>query len=403
MARAQTPTWLSLDRWAEIIGVNPLAFNSLDSNTLFPGTHCGNVWMQYAWQFADQTSREDVAQAIREAEDAISNAVGYALLPSWVTAERQPITRPADPTLLNVTGRNILGFRKSVQTNQGYVLSGGFRGSTVIQAGAAVVRTDEDGDSYAETMTVTVPTTVTDPDDIRVYFPNQDASPEWEVRPIKVALAGGNAVITFKSWLLVDPNLQNKIGANAINAENAASYLSTVDVYRIYNDPSVQIQMLWEECGGCCGGCVACQMGSQYGCMQVRDNRLGHMAYSPANWNSEEQEFETAEYSACREPDRAMLWYYAGWQGNVDRPRNNLDPYWESAIAYFAASLLDRPTCGCSNVTEFIKRWRTDRAETTVEHSFQLTNTQMDNNFGSTAGAWYAWQRTRQPNRKIGR
>ena len=406
MARSQTRTWLSLDRWAEIIGVSPLHFNGLDSSILKPAIVCGDAWQQYAWQHADQVSREDVGIAIRDAERKIAGEVGYNLLPDWTVDERHRTVRPSDP-LFYSNGVNVRGQRKSIDANWGYLISGGIKGKTIIEAGAAVVRSDEDGDGYDETMTVTAPTTVTSLDEIRVFYPGENGSELWEVRPIKVSLLANVATITFKSWQLVDPTLQERINANAIDAEAAGSYLTTVDVYRIFNDPQYQVEMLWEQpfCASCGGtGCTECTEGSQNGCLMVRDNRLGTVVYSPATWDAEDQSFDQSEYWTPRDPDRLRLWYYSGWQDTqLERPRNNLDPYWETAIAYYAASLLDRPTCGCSNVTEFVKMWRKDKALVNEDGSFQITQSQMDNNFGSREGALYAFRRTREPQRKIGK
>lgn len=97
MARASTLTWLSLDRWAEIVGLNPLHFNGI-TTLLTPDSACNSgedVWKQYPYQDAGKISREDLAEAIRDAENQIANYVGYNLLPDWVIDERHTTTRPA--------------------------------------------------------------------------------------------------------------------------------------------------------------------------------------------------------------------------------------------------------------------------------------------------------------------
>ena len=47
MARARTVTKLSLDRWAQIIGINPLHFSQVQ---IEPPTVCAQPWMQYEGQ-----------------------------------------------------------------------------------------------------------------------------------------------------------------------------------------------------------------------------------------------------------------------------------------------------------------------------------------------------------------
>jgi len=410
MARAITRTWLPLDRWFEIIGVNPIFGNGMDSSTLFPTTRCDDAWQQFSWQHADQISREDLARVIRQAELRIAGEIGYNLIPDWSIDERHRTQRPADPSLFSSNALNIRGQRKSVEAKWGFVISGGRKASTLIQAGVTVTRSDEDGDSYNELMTVSVITSVTDPDDIRVYYPGESGNDAWEIRPIDVSISGGTATITFKSWQLVDPELQSAINAEAIDADANASYLTTVDVYRVYNDPQTQVQLLWEGegpgvCASCSGtGCAQCTIDTQYGCLTVRDDRLAILAYAPATWDADDEEFDDVAYAVARDPERLRLWYYSGWQDkNLSRPRNEMDYYWEHVVAYYAASLLDRPLCGCSNITGLVKKLQRDHALSNDDGSFALTASQMDNNFGTTEGALIAFRATREPERRIGR
>lgn len=168
MARSEIKTWLSLDEWAKIIGINPLHFNGL-SSTLFNNNVCGDVWFQYAWQHSDRVGREDVALAINEAEQEISREVGYNLMPDWTIEERLPYTRPIVPGSYNLTGTNPRGMMKSVELRKGHVISGGVRAKTAIELGSAVVRSDPNGDGYSELCTVTVATTVTEESEIHAY------------------------------------------------------------------------------------------------------------------------------------------------------------------------------------------------------------------------------------------
>lgn len=146
MARAETKTWLSLDRWAEIVGINPIHFNQLAS-TEFPDL-CGQPWYQFDWQDADRVGREAIAQAIRLAERRMSKYLGYNLLPDW-TDEIVKTPRPASPELFG-NAINPRWARKSVNASKSHIISGGIKASTLIEAGAAIVRTDGDADTYKE-------------------------------------------------------------------------------------------------------------------------------------------------------------------------------------------------------------------------------------------------------------
>lgn len=399
MAGSDVRTWLPLDRWAEIIGLNPLHFNQLSHGTLLPNSVCGDVWFQHSWQHSDRVGREDIAMAIQEAERAIAAEIGYNLLPDWTVQERIPFPEPGIPGLFSLDGRNPRGLYQSIELPRGHVISGGVMAVVVIQAGAAVVRTDEDGDGWSETATVTVPTSVTDANEVKVYYPGHGGVSAFEVRPCSVAIFGGNAVITFKIWQLVAHANFEKINPDPVDAAQAGNFETTVDVFRVYNEPSTQVQFMWENDGSdCCGSCVACQFSTQAGCFHLRDARLGLAVPVPASWDAATSTFTEQEWTACRAPDQVRFWYYSGFRNMaLARPNVQMDPFLEYAVAYYAASKLDRPVCGCSNVQQFIDHWRQDMMFTKEpDAQINVTAELMSNRFGTTQGAIYAYKRVHQ-------
>jgi hypothetical protein len=286
-----------------------------------------------------------------------------------------------------------------VEARRGHLISGGIKTKVLVEAGAAVVRTSEDGDTYNETCTVIVPVTFTTIDEVHVYYSTKSGEDSWEIRPITVAISGGNATIRFKAWQIPVWESLEVPNAQPLDADNVADYESTVDVYRVYNDPSTQLQFMWENtgdiaCASCCGSCVACQFGTQAGCFHLRDARLGILVPAPGSWNAQTEIFDSAEWSVCREPDQVRLWYYSGYlDHNVARPYAELSPYWKYAIAYFAASKFDRPVCGCSNVASFVDKWRRDAAfESMNDGGFKVTAEMMSNKLGTSMGALYAYK-----------
>lgn len=405
MARASTRTWLSLDRFAQIIGIHPLNFNQLSSNTLIPNNVCGDAFFQHDWQHSDRLGRETIAMAIRQAEMEITQEAGYNLMPEWTVDERLAYPHPAVPGAFGSSlNPNWLG--KSVETRRGHVISGGIRTKTLIEAGASIARQDDDVDNYAETCVVNVATTVTDANEIRAYYPGKSGDDTWEIRPIRVSISGGFANIQFYAWQISAANQMEAINPEVLDADDATSYETTIDVYRLYNDPQTQAQFLWEDCsssnGDCCGGCVACQFGSQNGCFKTRDPRMGFVVPSPGTWNSTDSQFDYAEWSACREPDQVRLWYYSGYRDStLARPYADLAPYWEYAIAYYACSKFERPVCGCSNVNQFVEKWRTDIAFSSEAGSYVSTPEMLANRLGTSVGAIYAWKRIQQNGMRV--
>ena len=407
MAVSETKTWLSLSDWASIIGVNPLHFAGL-SSTKFNNNVCGDVWFQYAWQHSDRVGREEVAQAIQEAEQEISREVGYNLMPDWTIEERLNYKRPIVPGVYNLSGTNPRGMLKSVELRKGHVISGGVRAKTAIELGSAVVRTDPNGDGYSELCTVSVATTVTDANEIHAYYAGKSGADRWEIRPIDVSISVGVATITFKSWQVVENSALDTFDAEPLDGDIAGSYETTIDVYRVYNDPATQVQFMWENAPGltCCSTCDACTLGTQAGCFHLRDPRLGFAVPAPASWNSTNEDFDTSEWTTCREPDQVRFWYYSGYQDKqLDRYNVTMSPYWKYAVAFFAASKLDRAVCGCSNVANFIDKWRFDVMTSTygngVGVSVNITPEQLTNRLGTTRGALYAWKRINQEGMRI--
>lgn len=403
MARSDFVTWLPLDRWAAIMGIDPFSFNQLSSDTIHPNNSCGDVWFSKSWQHSDRVGRDDVAMAIQQAEQEISREVGYNLVPDWTLAERLPYPRPGQPGVFNTWGTNPQGFFKSVETSKGHIISGGVRTKTLIEAGVAVVRTDADNDTiFAELCTVTVATSVADTNEIHVYFPGHSGNDAWEIRPITVSISGGVATITYKAWQSADNDLQESIPAAPLDALVAENFAQTVDVYRVWNDPSTQVQFMWENfaspCGNC-GTCATCQMEAQAGCFHLRDQRIGIVVPAPGTWDATTSTFTTSEFSALREPDQIRIWYYSGYvDQHLPRPYVEMSPLFEYAVAYYAASKLDRPVCGCSNISEFIEHWRLDQMFSSLNSGgFNVTQEFAGNRLGTSVGAFYAYRRIHQP------
>jgi hypothetical protein len=319
-------------------------------------------------------------------------------------------TRPSFRELYNRAGRNVRGQRVSLQLQRGYVLTGGVRLKEGIET-AAVTRSDSNGDGYDDLCTVSVGVGFTDTNQIRVYYPGESGAYQWEIRPINVSIASNIATITFNSWQIVDPDTQRSISQSPdlIDAEVAGNYLSTVDVYRVRNDPQTQVTFLWEEAATICAcgsTCINCQLNTQTGCFHIRNDRLGLVAASPGEWNAANQQFSSLDWNdeECRAPDQALIHYYSGWlDSKIERPYVEMDSYWEYAVAYYAASLLDKDSCSCSNAAEFIHKWRVD-----VAHAGQQTGVwdktvdQLANRLGTTKGALFAINSIRQPGRRIG-
>lgn len=407
MARAETVTKLPLSTWARIMGIHPLHFEGVNIAT---NPHCSQIIMQHDWQNNSAVSREQIAMAIAEAEIKIENYLGYRLMPSWEVDEWRPAVRPFVPELIKYNTSDVRGFKDTVRANWGYMISGGIRSKELIEADAAIVYSDENGDSYFERATVTVPTSVLDKNEIAVYYPGKEGSDEWQIRPIDVVIANGNATITFRRELAVLEELHESFDAHEeeIDGFEDNNFLEQVDVYRVYNDPQTQASFLWEPmntwCGTCGGdGCENCAYSVQTGCLVLRgDPRQSIVGYSPGSWNADEEIFDTESWTLGRSPDIVRLYYYSGWRKKDQRYVSRLDPQWERAIAYMATAMLERPPCEC--MSDNWNKWRQDI--TLREGSedgqpiyrepgsgFSIIRGISDNPFGTRRGEIYAWRK----------
>lgn len=409
MSSASTLTKLPIYRWAQIMGIHPLHFCGVYVNA---PTVCSQPWMKYAHQANDRVGREDIAMAIAEAEANLERYLGYRVLPSWEVDEWQPSERPWRPELFNLSVTDLRGFQQVTQADWGYIVAGGVRLKTLIDDAVAIVYTDNDGDGYAETATITTAVTFTAADELAIYFPVAGpvlsaGADEWRVRPIRASISGGVATIALRREQLVAPAQQETIVPDAgdshmrgVDGLVNGNFVTTVDVYRVRNDPQQQAYFLWEPrgCEACNGtGCTICSFATQTGCLLPRDKpRQSIVAYRPATWNATTLVFDTAAWAVGRQPDLIRLWYYAGWQAR-DRafPLRDMDTMFEHMIAYYAAGLLERPICECNNVRAFVEKWQADMAVEPEGVQYKIREKELENPFGTTRGALYAWRRVK--------
>lgn len=373
MARSDiTYTWLPLDEWGRIMGYNLWEFNNWVRSSS-DKRDCGATWFQNANQ-SDNVSRDELAVAIQTAEQLIADYVGYNLLPTWDRTEVIPQRFKVPGYTSNV---NVFNRPKSIKLPKAQVYALGQMAKTIILADAAITRISLDGDTFLETASVTVPNlTDVDPNEVRVYYPNTDGSDGWEIRPIKIS---GN-VITFPAYLIPKRNLIDGFVAEPINSANDANYLTVVDVYRVYNDTTNQATLVYNEQP--CINPPDCTKTITTNCGYVTDGELGYVVYNPLLYV---------------EPDQVWVNYYSGARGNLTRALVEIDPYWQTAIAYLAAGLIDKELhncCGGKN-PQLASKWQDQLDERTVgKRAFLATQFMTENPFGLlTRGAWFAYQR----------
>jgi len=432
MARASTPTLLSLDRWQQIMGYAPPGFNSAYSDIIFPGDlNCRTLW-QHEWQDHDAVSREEIAREIAQAEQDIANYMGWWPGPRWIAQDVKMYPRFHRPEYFEAGNINVRGQLKGIKTAYGKIIEPGQRAVTYISTAEAQgvpcskTFSDEDGDGFDETVTISCTgVTTTDECEIKVYFADHDGDPEWEIRPARTKnITAGTFTATFYAWQLIDPVLWEAFplhaegGTPPVNLDDNDSYVTEVDIYREYNDPTATSAVFyWEPepgsiSGGicsCCGGtgCTCCTLTEQEGCATIRNAELGILTLAPATYSEDDGAWAASSWSVCRNPDEVKMYYYCGNLSELNRAGRRCDglsDQWARVIAHLAASRLRRPLCDCSGVSSLVDWLQTDMAMSTREQSYTVLWDDLSNPFGTRRGEMEAYRHCRslEPGRITG-
>jgi hypothetical protein len=374
MARASIKTLLPLDRFAQVVGVNPLHFNGVYLDNLEAQT-CDQPMMQHTWQDSGRVGREAVAQAIADAEATLAQYLGYPVAPQWIREEQIRWPRGiAEATRLN---EDLRSRPMAVQLANGFLHYGGRETFSLIQADAAVAYDDLDGDLYAESARITVATSVIDPEEISLRYAGRDDT--YEIRPITVVIGDGNAVIRCRREQLVKLALQEALQANGVDGSNDDNFETVVDVYRRYNDPDEAVSFEWDETD-----CNTLTTTVTTGTLIVRDGRLGSAAPRVIT-------------TIGRLPDRAYAWYRAGWRDTASpRSFTSMDPRWERAIAYLVLASVNKPMCACQQLEAQSNYWREDLAFGGGDTGSFRLGRMLDCPLGTTRAAIYAWRLVQQ-------
>jgi len=423
MATASIYTGLSLNRYASILGINPMHFAGASADEYFPlRTRCSDIWQQHSWQFADSVSREDLALAIDEAEQDIARELGFWPYPKWFAQEVHQTPRFHRREYFRQRGFGVRAVRTSVTADFGRIIQAGVRAVTKVGtatlAAGMLTYTDADGDGFRERATITLPTTYTDVSGLKVYQTGEGGVQVSEIRdPHYRATSDGAITFYFWAWQLIDPALweipphglidQSPVAIDLAGlAEVLPDYsnlVDSVDVYREYttstDEPSAEFY--WEPLPGC----EPCELATQTGCLHVRDANLGIVVPSPATYSDDDEEWQTASWAESREPDFVKIWYRAGFlDGKFLAGRANPANYtiWDQPVAWLATARLERPFCSCGNVTALGNRFREDLAFV-GESSHQVDPLLLSNPFGTLRGEVMAWQKVNRARGKVPR
>ena len=225
-----------LNRYATIMRINEFNFNQVSGKSAPLNSPC-EVWIQ--------PQRDTVAQALYQAGNEIAAALSFYPRPVWLSE----IFR---------LGKGWPYTAQEFYTKYKYVEAYGQKATTLITTNVAVVYSDVNGDGVDDTATITGATSITNPNELQIFFTVADgaiaaADERWQIEPLTVTISGGNFTAVGSRALFVKPSVwktpfqtsdPNALIHNNVDIQIAANFITQVDVYRVYNDTTVQAQLL---------------------------------------------------------------------------------------------------------------------------------------------------------------
>lgn len=340
---------VSLSRYAQVLNYEEAAFW---------GVVTENRWQRGGGPLWKEGDRLIIQLALAQAQQQIEAFIGYPLCKTWVTGRVQDVynhdIRWVDQQRMRCAGTTVTKYPRLIEP--------GIRATEMIEEDATLTF----GEKIATVGPIAV--TFTDPREVKVYYPDS----ERRIQPSRVVISGGNLTIQIPRYRLVITDLLNT-PEGGIAYEPLENFLSTVDVVRLYTDPSTQAIFVRPNCrnNNCYGGCTEC---TQTGCIYMLDPEIGFVNVSPAVWDEETETWNARNvcgtgYSLVR------LNYACGIE--------YLTPEAEKIIISLAHSKLYGPPCGSDALADL---WKKDN-----EIPRMLTRERINCPFGMANGAWNAY------------
>lgn len=249
---------LSLDRWQELMtNICECSFNGVRREDTGECCYCKEIWTQ--------SDRNALATVIGQAEEMREAELGYHLSPKYLVDELNPFVRP------------LILKRK-------FLVSIGVRATTDIALSTPI--TLSVGGVINDPVTLVIPTTVTVPGEIKVYY----AGTTTAITPSSVKIAGGNATIKIPRCRLL--KMENVTDCEPFpNYIDDANFVTTVDVKRVYTNTTVGNDLVWDnDCCPVCDDTIAETTQSLYSKidnsrLSIVQWKLGH--YASGAWHSD--------------------------------------------------------------------------------------------------------------------
>lgn len=405
MSRSDYYTSLTLDRFARVMGINPLSFNGawltgIDNPMAVSGNQCSDIWFQYSWQSHDQVSRDDLAREIDVSEEQIRDFIGYHFTPTWITEEIHEYSPHNLEHYYGTTGINSMGGMQSIRLDNAFCTEVGQRKVTLLAtpsvAALTMVFSDPDGDTFKElcTLTVNIGTATIDKKTVKLFTTGKDGMDTWEIRyPKTINIVGAVMTITVDSWLLIDPDLWDEYpladGTRSINITPNTEFVASVEVYTEKADRTLPaVVFYWEDEG---------VITTQNGWLNISGQKKEFAVPYPATYDATTDKWIAECFTYGTAPNYFKVYYRAGTTSRdfvSGKSYDPLDSSWAQVIAWLTTPRLEREFCQCGNITALIQDLHTDLSLSgSGSGTFFMPIEQLSNPFGTRRGEMMAWKR----------
>lgn len=428
---------LSLESFRQtVLGMNPFHFWGLANDDVPVTAACKDLLKEYGWQDTDYVSRDDMRQAIENAEALLADFLGFYPAPKYF---EQTVDWPRyfDNTRsrlspMDATGRWIAprlpaaGYLQAAGTEL-LTLVGTATKSNPPAGGDGLVFSDRDGDGLMDTFTITLATAEDEPGKLAVYFAAADrldgapVGAAWRIEPVSVSISSGTATIIGRIWTIVRPILYQGVAVESLDPGDitpTGPYAQSLEVYTRTTNPAgttaetAQAMLTWETtpCHGwwcCCSGCGAGASYSPSGAVMdpaalataaaratIRDSRLGLVGIGEAVYNASSGIWSALPWDVCAEPDRVTVRVLAGY------PLENqqMAAKYRTLVARLAVAELARPASACEQANREMARWQLDLARSAGanDEAFgYISREDLSNPLGTRRGHVFAWKQIR--------
>lgn len=314
-------------------------------------TGCRKVWTK--------NQRDTVSYYLAEAQEEIEDLLGYFLSPRWVVGTLDEASFEQERLVDNQPLQH-----GHYLARWGMVIEPGVKATETVVSGTAV--------NHATDPAVVGPIAVpagTAVEEIVVYHPDSEIT----VSPSSVVIAGGNVTIEIPRCRLVklDRVDNDKQGLDYNDLNN---FESTVDVVRVYNDPSTNAVIVGPNRSSCLCAGAGCGNCEQTACIRIEDQRTGHITARPGSYSN--GSWSSSGNCNCCSGSQVRMYYRAGFQ--------QLSRQGREMIVRLTHSKMPEPPCAC-DVTNNL--WVRDRNIPDA-----LTRERLNCPFGLNDGAWIAYR-----------